>query len=90
MINEIIVNVSELRSAIQDVRRSGSDVVKIIIDEPDLSDKDDIVPASVSFSSTKSHEPDTWIDYEPVFSVENESELEVKYLNGIHMSDNLL
>jgi len=89
MKDSIIVKVSELRSAIQDIRRSGCDIVSLTIYEQDDSDED-VLPARISLSACKAYEPDQWADFDDVDSVPNEAELQEKFDTGIHMSDNLL
>ncbi len=85
MSNSIFVNVSELRSLVQDIRRSGMDIVEVSI-----SEADDDFPASLNFSACKSCETDTWADFEPLDAVDNSSQLEEASLYGTHMSSNLL
>ncbi len=89
MRNSIIVNVTELRSMLQDIRRSGCDCVSLTIDEADCADGD-VFPTSISFSACKGYEPDKWIDFEPIDAVPNESELSEKSLTAFHISSNLL
>lgn len=89
MKDSIIVNVSKLRSIVQYVRRSGCDVVSLSILESDDFDGETI-PASISFSGCKSVSPDEWYDFDDVEAVPNESELEAKSLEAMHMSSNLL
>ena len=54
MKDSIIVRVSELRSIIQDIRRSGSELVCLSINEGD-----DELPPFLSFSACKEYDPDT-------------------------------
>lgn len=89
MRNSIIVNVSQLRSLIQDVRRSGSDFVKLeIVDEEQINGE--TYPPSLELCSCRRSETDLWIDYDPLDAFENEAELMDAELKGAHMSDNLL
>lgn len=85
MSESVIVKVSELRSLIQDIRRSGSDYVEVSI-----SEADDDLPASLDLSGCSASSPDMWIDFEPLDSVDNAQELLTKSLYGTHMSSNLL
>lgn len=87
--DSIIVSVSELRSLIQDIRRSGSDYVKISISEEDVIDGEPY-PAELNFSACKSSAPDIWFDFESLEEVSNHDELDKKSLYGAHMSSNLL
>lgn len=88
MKNSIIVNVSELRSMLQDIRRSGCEFVSLTIDESEKIG-DTVLPSSISFSACKAYSPDEWIDFEEVEAVPNEAELYEKSLTAIHMSSNL-
>lgn len=89
MKDTIIVNVSELRSLVQDIRHSGCDVVSLTINEADKFD-DDVIPAHISFSACKESSPDKWIHFDDIDAVPNESELKEKSITAIHMSSNLL
>ena len=91
MRDSIIVNVSELRSLVQDVRRSGKKYVQLSILEP-LDDEDggEPVPAELSLSAFDPNDPDMCIDYESIYAPENESELSNKISLSAHMSSNLL
>lgn len=89
MKDSITVKVSELRSMIQDIRRSGCDLVSLTIHESDEFDGD-IIPPSISFSACRSSSPDVWIDFEEVEAVPNESELDESSITAVHMSSNLL
>lgn len=84
MRDSVVVKVTELRSMLQDIRRSGSDYVKVSI-----CDSDEEFPASLSFSACRASDTDTWIDFEDVDAVQNEAELLEKCDSAIHMSDNL-
>lgn len=88
MKDSIIVNVSELRSMIQDIRRSGCELVSVSINEAEEFNGD-VIPASISFSACKSYSPDEWIDFEDVEAVPNEVELSKKASDAMHMSSNL-
>ncbi len=85
MENSIYVSVSELRSLVQDIRRSGMDIVEISI-----SEADDDFPASLNFSGCNTNDTSLWADFDPLESVDNASELEDASLYGTHMSSNLL
>lgn len=89
MKDSIIVKVSELRSMLQDIRRSGCELVSLTINEADEFDGDTIPPC-ISFSACKEYSPDEWIDFDVVEAVPNESELTEKSLTAMHMSSNLL
>ena len=89
MKDSIIVRVSELRSKLQDIRRSGCELVSITINEADEFDGD-VIPAHISFSGCREYNPDEWFDFEEVEAVPNESELNERLCMGIHMSSNLL
>lgn len=91
MRDSIIVSVSELRSLVQDVRRSGKEYVRLSILEP-LDDEDgcEPVPAELSLSAFDPNDPDMCIDYENIYAPENESELSDKISLSAHMSSNLL
>lgn len=89
MTNSIIVSVSELKSIVQDLRRSGSDYVELSISEAEMIDGEQY-PSELSFSACKSSDTDTWIDFEPLKAVENNQELQNKSLEAMHMSSNLL
>lgn len=75
---------------LQDIRRSGCDVVSLTINEIDDEIEDDIIPASISFSACRKASPESWIDFDEVESVPNEAELAEKSLTAVHMSSNLL
>lgn len=85
MKDSIIVRVSELRSIIQDIRRSGSELVCLSINEGD-----DELPPFLSFSACKEYDPDTWIDFDGLDAVPNEDELAEKECSSMHMSSELL
>lgn len=91
MKDSIIVSVSELRSLVQDVRRSGKEYVQLSILEP-LDDEDggEPFPAELSLSAFDPNSPDMCIDYESIYAPENESELSDKIAFATHMSSNLL
>lgn len=85
----IIIKLSDLRSRIQDMRRSGMDYVKLtILDESEYDNE--MLPASLELSGCKSYDTDTWIDFEALDEVENNKELHHKSAFGLHMSDNML
>lgn len=91
MRDSIIVSVSELRSLVQDVRRSGKEYVQLSILEP-LDDEDggEPVPAELSLSAFDPNESDMCIDFDTIYAPENESELSDKISLAAHMSSNLL
>ena len=89
MRNSIIVKVTELRSMMQDIRRSDCDVVRLTINDVDEFDGDTI-PACISLSACRASSPDKWIDFDDIDAVSNESELEDRSLTAMHMSSNLL
>ena len=83
--DSIIVSVSELRSRLQDIRRSGSENVRL-----SFLEADDDLPASISFSACKAHDTTVWADFDGVDALPNNEELEKEYLNGINISSHLL
>lgn len=85
----IIIKVSDLRSRIQDMRRSGMDYVELTILEESEYDGE-ILPASLELSGCKNYDTDMWVDFEGLYEVENNKELHQKSASGVHMSDNLL
>lgn len=91
MRDSIIVSVSELRSLVQDVRRSGKEYVQLsILDPLDDEDDGDAVPAELSLSAFNPNESDTCIDFDTIYAPENESKLSDKVSLAVHMSSNLL
>ena len=89
MKDSIIVKVSELRSIIQDIRRSGCDLVALTINESDEYNGETL-PPFISFSACKSFSPDEWVDFEEVEAVPNDDELYEKSFYATHISSNLL
>lgn len=89
MKDSIILSVSELRSLVKDIRRSGSDFVKLSIVDSEKFDGDVIPPSLEAFSCKKS-DTSVWIDFEPIFEVDNGTELDEKESSSTHMSSNLL
>lgn len=90
MKESIIVNVSELRSLLQDIRRDGMEYVRLSISEED-EDDGEIIPASLDVSAyRKNSTPDSWVDYDGPEAVPNEKELEENFLYSMHMSSNIL
>lgn len=85
MSGSVYVSVSELRSLVQDIRRSGMDIVEISISE---SDED--CPSSLNFSGCKTSDTSLWVDFDSLESVDNASQLDEASLGGTHMSSNLL
>lgn len=89
MKDSIIIKVSDLRSLVQDIRRSGCNVVSLTINEADKFD-DDVIPPCISFTACNENSPDEWFDFEEIDAVSNESELNEKADTAVHMSSNLL
>lgn len=83
--DSIIISVSELRSRLQDIRRSGSEYVRV-----SFLEADDDLPASICFAACKAHDTTTWTDFDDVDALPNNEELEKEYLDGIGISSNLL
>lgn len=88
MADSIVVNLSELRSRIQDIRRDGSEYVRISISDPDEFD-DEVIPSCLEFAGCKANETDIWTDYEDVEAVENAESLEEACIKAVHKSSNL-
>ena len=87
MRNSIIVSISELRSLIQDARRTGKEYVKLSILDPLDDDDGEPVPAELSICAFDSSE---CIEFETIYAPENESELSDSLIDTVHMSSNLL
>ena len=87
MRNTIIVSISELRSLIQDARRTGKEYVKLSILDPLDDDDGEPVPAELSICAFDSSE---CIEFETIYVPENESELSDSLIDTVHMSSNLL
>ena len=87
MRNTIIVSISELRSLIQDARRTGKEYVKLSILDPLDDDDGEPVPAELSICAFDSSE---CIEFETIYAPENESELSDSVIDTVHMSSNLL
>ena len=87
MRNTIIVSISELRSLIQDARRTGKEYVKLSILDPLDDDDGEPVPAELSLCAFDSSE---CIEFETIYAPENESELSDSLIDTVHMSSNLL
>ena len=87
MRNSIIVSISELRSLIQDARRTGKEYVKLSILDPLDDDDGEPVPAELSICAFDSSE---CIEFETIYAPENESELSDSLIDAVHMSSNLL
>lgn len=91
MRNSIIVSISDLRSLVQDVRRTGKKYVELSVFDPsEDGDSGEPEPAELSLSAFSPDEPDICIDFEPVFAPDNESELSDSILTATHISSNLL
>lgn len=86
--SSIIVSVSELRSRVQDLRRKGLDFVELTIYPSGISDGEPST-GSLEFSGSKRSDTSQWADFEELYAVEDEKELEEKSLNAYHMSDDL-
>lgn len=88
MRDSIIVNLSELRSLVQDARRTGKQYVRLsILDPLDDSDGCEPVPAELTLTAFDSTE---CIDFESIYAPENESELNESVATTVHISSNLL
>ena len=87
MRDTIIVSISELRSLIQDARRTGKEYVKLSILDPLDDDDGEPVPAELSICAFDSSE---CIEFETIYAPENESELSDSMIVAVHMSSNLL
>jgi len=87
MRDTIIVSISELRSLIQDARRTGKEYVKLSILDPLDDDDGESVPAELSICAFDSSE---CIEFETIYAPENESELSDSLTDAVHMSSNLL
>ena len=83
--DSIIVSVSELRSRLQDIRRSGAEYVRV-----SLMEADEDLPACINLSACKSYDTNEWYDFDGVDALPNQSELENDYLFGINISSILL
>lgn len=88
MRDSIIVSISELRSLVQDARRTGKKYVQLSILEPlDDEDGDKPIPAELSLCAFDSTE---CIELDNIYAPDNESELSESIATAIHMSSNLL
>lgn len=75
MIDSIVVNVSELRTRLQDIRRSGAEYVRLSISEPDGDPNDeDFLPACIDLSAYTRGDT-VWKDFEEVEAVPDNAEL---------------
>lgn len=86
MRDSIIVSVSELRSLIQDVRRTGKNYVQVTISDS-YEDDGEFYPAELSLCTC---DPVECVEFEPICAPENESELSDTMCEATHMSSNLL
>ncbi len=86
MRDSIIVSVSQLRSIVQDVRRTGKEYVKVTISES-FEDDGEIYPAELSLCTC---DPAECIEFEPIYPPDNEAELSAAMSKAVHMSSNLL
>lgn len=88
MRDSIIVKLSELRSVIQDARRTGKQYVQLsILDSLDDSNGNGSIPAELSITAFDSTE---CIEFESICAPQNEAELDEHILNAVHISSNLL
>lgn len=87
--SSIIVEVSKLRSVIQDIRRSGSDFVELTI-SPAFEEDGETYPKSLEFTAYKQSELDLLVEFEPLEVIENEKELKKETMFSARMSSNLL
>lgn len=85
MRNSIIVNVSELRSLIQDVRRTGKQYVELTISDS-FEEDGESYPAELSLCAYESEE---CIEFDPIYAPGNEAELSAAMTAAVHMSSNL-
>ncbi len=83
--SSIIVSVSELSSIVKDVRRSGSDFVRLSVEV----DEDENT-TYLDLAACKNSDVNTWIDFDPIDAVEQSDDLENQFLQGLHMSSNML
>lgn len=86
MRNSIIVSVAELRSLIQDVRRTGKTYVEVTISDS-FEDDGETYPAELSLCTCDSEE---CIEFEPIYPPDNEAELSAAMDGAAHMSSDLL
>lgn len=86
MRDSIIVSVSELRAAIQDVRRTGKEYVKLTISDSGIDDGE-VYPASISLCACDS---EMCIDFPDIDAPDNEAEIADSISGAAHMSSNLL
>ncbi|OLA57753.1 MAG: hypothetical protein BHW48_15220 [Roseburia sp. CAG:10041_57] len=89
MKDSITIKVSELRSMVQDIRRSGCDIVTLTINEEDEFDGE-TYPPYVSFMACKESFPEQWIDFESIDAIPNEDQLTSDSDSTVHISSNLL
>lgn len=82
----INVNVSELRSLIQDVRRTGKQYVEVTRSDS-FEEDGETYPAELSLCT---YDPDECIEFDPIQSPSNAAELSAAMDEAIHMSSNLL
>ncbi len=86
MRDSIIVSVSELRTLIQDVRRTGKQYVELTISDSEEFDGE-TYPAELTLCTCDSSER---IQFEPISAPDNEAELRESMLHAVRMSSNLL
>ncbi len=86
MRDSIIVSVSELRSLIQEVRRTGKQYVKVTISDA-FEEDGETYPAELSLCTC---DPDMCIEFEPIYSPDHEAELSAAMSKAARMSSNLL
>ena len=63
---DYVVSASELYRKIQEIVDDGMDYVSVSLLEPDNSDPDCPIPASIHFEAFKSETDFEWVDYEEV------------------------
>ena len=86
MRDSIIVSISDLRTLVQDARRTGKTYVQVNIADS-FEEDGEIYPAELSLCTC---DPSECIDFEPIYAPENESELAAAMDGAVHMSSNLL
>jgi hypothetical protein len=87
MKNTIIVSVSELRSMVQDIRRTGKQYVELCITDPS-DDEEEPYPTELYARAFDSSE---CIEFDCIYAPDNESELsDVLSQSALRISSNLL
>lgn len=86
--SEIIVSISELKQLVQDMQRTGCDIVNLSISDPDVALD---LPAELVAECGHSNAPDDlWFELEPLYAVEHSDELQERRLLAPHGSFDLL